>query len=141
MKKYTMTIKKVYRLENEKGEGPFSDSQECIKFLKPHYDPEQMLSNSKIPKKLLSSLSNLGFVFGWETLSKYKSFFKRNGIVECKKLGYKMVIYTPSLKLIFPDGQVMFFKETIPPDDLKNLIHFLQVFNLILKGNRNVKLK
>jgi hypothetical protein len=102
--------RKVYRLENEKGNGPFHGDQVCVHYLTPHYDPDKMAKVLSLPDEALEALKMANFVFGWSRLSDYRKFFKRGGQSKCSELGFTQVIYRPELRLDFPDGQVMFSK-------------------------------
>ena len=102
--------KKVYRLEDKDGNGPYSGEQDCIRYLKPHRDPEEMMRKLRLPDEVLKALSAAQFVFGWSRLSDYKKFFKRGGQKSCDELGFSLNVYRPEFRFDFQDGQVMFSK-------------------------------
>lgn len=103
--------KQVYRLENSTGHGPFHGDQSCVKFLRPHADPELLLKMFGYPKEVLSALSKAGFVFGWRTRKDYNTFFKSGGQTQCKYLGFELAVYTPEWRFDLPDGQVLFARK------------------------------
>lgn len=125
-------VKKVYRLEDKDGLGPYQGDQKCVSFINPHADPIDMIRSSGFPKELLDVLSKAGFVFGWSTLEKYSNYFRKNGKKKCEELGFKMSIYEPLYRYDFPDGQVMFSKSQ-PELNLIDFKTLLKIFSNISK--------
>ena len=102
----------VYRLENAQGHGPFSGDQACVNYLESHFDPCDLVAWIGFPSELLKTLSEAHFVFGWRSQKHYRTFFKPNGKRACRELGFTQVTYRPELRFDFPDGQVLFAKNT-----------------------------
>lgn len=120
--------RKVYRLENSQGNGPYHGNQPCVNYLTPHNDPDKMLKQWGLPVEVLKALSQAQFVFGWKRLSDYNKFFKKNGQAKCSELGFNLTIYRPELRFDFPDGQVMFFKPGVTLD-----VPYLKTFLIAIK--------
>lgn len=120
--------RKVYRLEDKTGNGPYSGDQVCVNYLAPHHDPENLMFLCGLPKEVLQALSQAQFLFGWRRLSDYKKFFKQKGQIKCRELGFDLVVYRPELRFDFPDGQVMFAKPgvSIETPYLKTLLKALE---------------
>ena len=127
--------KKVYRLENKDGLGPFHGEQVCVPFIKQHADPLFMIELCGLPDELLKALSKAGFIFGWSTLKKYSNFFRKNGKQKCRELGFTMVTYEPLYRFDFPDGQVLFSKTEIDPE-LINLKTLLDIMSKVSKKKK-----
>ncbi len=125
--------RKVYRLENAKGDGPFYADQKCVKYLMPHKDPDVLIKELKLPDEVLKALCVAGFVFGWSTLHNYRKFFKKNGESACREIGFSMCVYKPILRFDFSDGQVMFSKPNV---DLET-----EYLKLLLKALNKIKIK
>ena len=123
--------RKVYRLEDKDGNGPFSGDQVCVRYLTPHHDPDKMMRVLGFPDEILKALGLANFVFGWSRLSDYRKFFKRGGQSKCRGLGFTQVIYRPELRLDFPDGQVIFSKPNISIETPH--------LKLLLKGIKKMK--
>lgn len=107
----------VYRLENEHGHGPYRGDRACMAHLVPHYEPADLFRAMGLSEDVLEGLGNAGLVFGWKTKRLYRRFFKRGGQAGCRRLGFECYLFTPALRLDLPDGQVMFLKEPLDPND------------------------
>ncbi len=114
-----MTVQRrpVYRLQDAKGHGPFHGEQACVLYLKPHYEPKDLFTVMGLPQDFLEGLTNAGLVFGWRTQALYRQFFKPGGQTGCRKLGFDRCVFKPTLRLDLPDGQVLFLREPLNPDD------------------------
>jgi len=109
--------KPVYRLEDAQGHVPFHGEQACMRYLTPHYDPKDLFTVMGLPQDFLEGLTNAGLVFGWRTQAPFRQFFKRGGQTGCRKLGFDRCVFRPTLRLDLPDGQVMFLREPLDPND------------------------
>lgn len=109
--------KPVYRLEDAQGHGPYHGEQACVFHLTPHYDPKDLFRAMGLSQDWLEGLSNAGLVFGWRTQDLYRQFFKPGGLAACQRLGFERSVFRPTLRLDLPDGQVMFLREPLDPND------------------------
>lgn len=126
--------KKVYRLENADGHGPFHGDQRVVGNLQAHFDPEAMMKSIGYPKEVLVVLSKAGFVFGWRTRKLYRAFFKKGGESVCRANGFTCRVYEPALKFVFPDGQVIFSREdSIVTPTLVDLLNALGKYPKVKK--------
>lgn len=111
-------MKKIYRLENYRGKGPFSGSQRMALQLTQHRDPEDMLALINISKEEFESATDKGCIFGWKTKELMKAFFrnKEKASIVASIMKMKISVYTISDFLEFPDGQVLFARPEENPE-------------------------
>ena len=107
---------KIYRLENYKGLGPFSASQNMVKYLISHNDPETMLESVGLSAEEFQRVTDFGLLFGWSTREFMKNFFRNpeKAIKKASDMKMKISVYEEDNYFLFEDGQVMFLKTTEP---------------------------
>lgn len=86
-------------------------------YLTPHYEPKDLFKAMGLPQDFLEGLTDAGLVFGWRTQALYRQFFKSGGLAACQRLGFGRTMFMPALRLDLPDGQVLFLRDPLDPDD------------------------
>lgn len=107
---------KIYRLENYKGSGPFSASQNMVQHLVRHNDPETMLGSVGLTPEEFERVTDFGMLFGWSTRELMKNFFRNpeRAIKKASDMKMKISVYEEDNYFLFEDGQVMFLKTKEP---------------------------
>lgn len=105
----------IYRLENHKGNGPFSASQGMAYELVSHADPDtpRMLDSAGIDKETFDKITGGGAVFGWSTLSQMQEFFRNpsRASLRASEMKMKVSVYQSDIHFQFVDGQLLFWRE------------------------------
>lgn len=106
---------RVYRLENNKGFGPYASfDTKILKCLKCH----------DLPEDYNIVISNKDFYFGWQSKELMKKFFKAEICDFVKDDNWKISIYDVDEKdcILIPDGQIAFKKnKMVDRFDIKKL--------------------
>ena len=105
----------IYRLENHKGNGPFSASQGMVYELVSHADPDtpRMLDSAGIDKETFDKITGDGAVFGWSTVSQMQEFFRNpsRASLRASEMKMKVSVYQSDIHFQFVDGQLLFWRE------------------------------
>lgn len=103
----------VYRLENVNGKGPFSGNSCISDFIIDHNEPfEIQYRISEEDWNTFEDAMQHGWVFGWESDTLFDKFI-RPGYSDAVALkGFSLYVYEVEHFIKFPDGQVVFEKET-----------------------------